>query len=238
MSTTDAKTWGDGTASSPKYREAFDEQHDDLKISGRYFTFDTEEGMVAGATIDLTCTFDRPARDVWPYFKDHTPWQDAYHHYYSGVLGDLEGKTFMINTEPRDWPKHRYEVVRVVPEHIIIINQPIPDDDGYSVAGGQPQGGVNPGVMAFLLSEYGGETVANIFMEHRFRTTTLTEDEALATFWWMPDALLKWREVFIPALKMLVYDGAIPEDWKRHWREQQAKEAEKYASLLRPNGDQ
>lgn len=224
-------TWGDGTASSPKYRSAFDEQHGDFKISGRYFTFDTSEGLVAGATIDLTCTIDRPARDVWPYFKDHTLWQDAYNHYYSGVLGDLEGGTFMINTEPRDWPKHRYDVLRVIPEHVIIVNQPVPDDD-YSVAPGHPSGGVNPGVMVFMLSEYGGQTVVNVFMEHRFRTKTMSEDEALGTFWWMPDALLKWREVFIPALKMLVDHGEIPEDWKQRWRDEWAKEADQYAAVL------
>jgi hypothetical protein len=238
MSTTTVKTWGEGTASSPKFREAFDEQHDDLKICGRYFTFRDDVGLVAGATIDLTCTFDKPARDVWPYFKDHTLWQDAYNHYYSGVLGDLEGKTFMINTVPRDWPKHRYDVLRVIPEHVIIVNQPIPDDDeGYSVGAPHPQGGVNPGVMVFMISEYGGQTVLNIFMEHRFRSTTLSEDEAIGTFWWMPDALLKWREVFIPALKMLVYDGEVPTEFKEHWRNEQAKEADKYASILSPKGD-
>ena len=233
MSTTAANTWGDGTASSPKFREAFDEQHDDLKLSGRYYTFETDEGLVAGATVDLTCTFDKPARDVWPYFKDHTLWQDAYNHYYSGVLGDLEGKGFMINTEPRDFAKDRYDVLRVIPEHVIIVNQPIPgEDEHYSVAAGQPQGGVNPGVMVFMISEYGGQTVLNIFMEHRFRTKTLSEDEAIETFWWMPDALLKWREVFIPALKMLVYDGSVPDDFKEHWRAEQAKEAENYAAEL------
>ena len=230
MSTETAETWGEGTASSPKFREAYDETHDDLRISGRHFTFDTEEGMVAGASIDLTCTIDRPARDVWPYFKDHTLWQDAYHHYYSGVLGDLEGGSFGLSTDPNDFPKPRYDVIRVIPEHVIIVNQPIPDDD-YSVAPGHLSGGVNPGVMVFMLSEYGGQTTVNIFMEHRFRTTSLTEDEALATFWWMPDALLKWREVFIPALKMLVYDGQIPEDWKQHWRDEQAKEGEQYAAV-------
>jgi hypothetical protein len=231
MATETVGTWGEGTASSPKFREAFDETHDDLRISGRYFTFDTDEGLVAGATFDITCTIDRPARDVWPYFKDHTLWQDAYNHYYSGVLGDLEGGTFMLNTQPSDFPKHRYHVVRVIPEHVIIVNQPVPDDD-YSVAPGHPSGGVNPGVMVFMLNEFGGKTTVNIFMEHRFRTKVLTEDQALETFWFMPDALLKWREVFIPALKMLVYDGRIPEEWKQHWRDTQAKEAEHYAAVL------
>jgi hypothetical protein len=233
MSATSTKTWGEGTESSPKYWVAFDEQHDDAKFSGRYFTFDTDEGLVAGATVDLTCTFDAPARDVWPYFKDHTLWQDAYHHYYSGVLGDLEGKTFMLNTEPDNFPKHRYDVIRVIQEHVIIVNQPIPDPgEAYSIGAGHPQGGVNPGCMVFMISEYGGQTVLNIFMEHRFRTKTLSEAEAMETFWWMPDALLKWRDVFIPALKMLVYDGKIPEDWKEHWRNEQAKEADKYSAML------
>src|SRR4051812_43493463 len=81
MSTTAVETWGEGTAASPKFRVAFDEQHDDLKLNGRYYTFTDDVGLVAGATVDLTCTFDKPARDVWPYFKDHTLWQDAYHHY-------------------------------------------------------------------------------------------------------------------------------------------------------------
>lgn len=218
MGTDTTSSWGKGTLASPRFRHAYDETHGDVRISGKYYSFDTDEGLVAGAAISLTCTVDRPATDVWPYFKDHTLWQDAYHHYYSGVLGDLEGKTFGLDTSPEAADaKHRYYVIRVIPEHVIIVEQPVPDDD-FSPAPGYPSGGVSPGVMVFMLNEYGGQTVVNIFMEHRFRSRDLTEDEAYAKFYWMPDALIKWRDVFLPALKMLVYDGTVPEEWKEQWR--------------------
>lgn len=47
----------------------------------------------------------------------------------------------------------------------------MPDDD-YSVASRPPSGGLNPGVMLSVLSEYGGQTSVNIFTAHRFRTTS------------------------------------------------------------------
>jgi hypothetical protein len=226
LTTEATRTWGEGTVASPKYREAFDETHDDLRLSARYFTFDTDEGLVAGVTVDVTCSFDRPAAEVWTYFKDHTLWQDAYHHYYSSVIGDLDaGDTFALNTEPTNWPRHQYKMIRVIPEHVMIFDQPIPPDGST--------GGVSPGVMVYMLSEYGGQTFMNVFMEHRFRTTELNEDEAIATFWSIPDALIKWRDVFIPALKMLVYDGEVPEDFKEHWRAEQAKVDHKYRAALK-----
>jgi hypothetical protein len=230
------ETWGDGTVESPKFRRAIDETHDDFRYSAKYYTFDTDEGLVAGATISLTCTIHRPAREVWPVFKDHTLWQDAYHHYYSGVVGDLEGKTFMLSTNPNEFDKHRYEVLKVIPEHLIIVHQPIPDDD-FSLAPGHPQGGVSPGVMVSTLNEFDGETVINVFMEHRFRTQVLSEEDALAEFFWMPDALLKWRDVFIPALKMLVYKGDVPLDWKEKWRESFAEIEGQYAAVLNRSGN-
>jgi hypothetical protein len=223
--------WGSGTASSPKFRRAFDETIDDFRISGKCYSFDTDEGLVAGATTSLTCVIHRPAREVWPYFKDHTLWQDAYHHYYSGVLGDIEGQSFAISVKPNEFGRDRYEVVRVIPEHLIIMQQPIPDDD-FSIAPGQAQGGVSPGVMVFMLSEFGDETIVNAFMEHRYRTQELREPEAFEAFFWLPDSLMKWRDVFIPALKMLAYDGEIPEEWKEEWRRAFEKVRDEYEAEL------
>jgi len=61
-------------------------------------------------------------------------------------------------------------------EHVYVC-PPIPDEgDSYSIGGAHPQGGVSPGCMVFMISEYGGQTVLNIFMEHKFRSTTLSED--------------------------------------------------------------
>src|SRR5688572_19306915 len=114
MSVDTPRIWGEGTVSSPHFKEAYDETHDDLRLSGRYYSFDTPEGLVAGATISITCTINRPAREVWPYFKDHTPWQEAFNYYYSGIIGDLEGQSFALGNSPTDFPKPRYDVLRVI----------------------------------------------------------------------------------------------------------------------------
>src|SRR5262245_4677875 len=89
----------------------------DIRVRGRFFTQETSKGLIAGATWNFMFVIHHPAKDVWPVFKDFNAWQNSYGHYYSGVVGDLEGRTFALGTAD-DLGVPRYEVLKVIPEHL------------------------------------------------------------------------------------------------------------------------
>src|SRR5687767_9270596 len=88
---------GPGTVLAPKYYEGPVDIAGDVHVRIRYFTYLTDEGLVSGRNTNHMFTIERPARQVWPYIKDFNLWQNAYGFYYSGVVGDLEGKFFHIS---------------------------------------------------------------------------------------------------------------------------------------------
>lgn len=197
-----------GNGSAPRYRDGAVIADGDVQLRRRYFTYETDDGLVAGTTLNVACVIDRSARKVWPYFKDFNRWQSPHGYYYSGVLGELEGKTFRISTKPNDPGPHYYEVLRVIPEHLIVISQPVPaDGSSAGVAPGFGSGGVSPGFHVFMLNERDGKTHIEIFMEHKFRHRDLSEDEALEKMSWAPGSLQRWREGLIPTLKKLAGGG-------------------------------
>jgi hypothetical protein len=146
-------------------------------------------------------TLGRTAAEVWPYFKDLNLWQNAYGHYYSGVVGDLEGKTFSISNRPNDDGPHQYTVARVIPEHLTVMTQH-----------GDWEGGVTPydGYHVFTLNEHGHKTIATAFMQHaRLVAGEDAEREAQAGWRAMADqSHAKWRDSFVPTLKHLVDAGS------------------------------
>jgi len=193
------------------------ETHGDVHIHGRFFTSRVRAGLVAGTDLSLMFTIDGPARQVWPHFKDFNLWQSG--HYYSGVVGDLEGRTFRISLEAEAGKAgpHQYKVLRVVPEYLIVIDQPVPEyADGPYYEGLLPGiRGVSPGFHVFSLTERDGKTIVTVFMYHAALMQDATmdlgmsEDEALRP--WrergiLPEGLRKWRDEFIPKLKRLVND--------------------------------
>jgi len=187
----------------PDYIDGPGDFQQDVGIQARFFTNSTDAGLEAGAIVSLIFTIDRPAKAVWSYFKDFNLWQNATQHYYSGVVGDLEGKTFALGLDKNDLGPQRYNVIRVVPEHFIVIHQPIPADGST--------GGVSPGFHVFTLNEHGGKTVITGYMQHSTRTRGKSVEEALA-YWrgadMAPEWVRKWRDEFIPALKQLVYGAS------------------------------
>jgi len=197
---TSAVTSGEGTPQSPRYYEGTAEIRDDVHQRRRYFTYRTGDVLVAGYAGSVMFTIDRPARDVWPCLKDFNLWQSSHRHYYSGVVGDLEGKTFRLSSEPNDSGPHQYDVIRVIPEHLIVISQPVPKDGA--------NGGVSPGFHVFMLNEHGGKTIVTILLEHAIGTTDKTEEQAVE-YWraMTPEFQMKWRDIFIPNLKKLVLQG-------------------------------
>lgn len=188
------------------YEGPTDINHDE-KICARYFTYKTELGLAAGDCYCIMFTIDRSAKEVWRYLRDFNLWQNEHNHYYSGVLGDLEGKTFSISNRRDDPGPHYYEVLKVIPEYLIVINQPVPLD-GTS-AGLPGLGGISPGFHIFMLNEYDGKTTVSVFMQHVARAETQNESNAVEPWRELVerDAQPKWRDGFIRTLKRLVYEG-------------------------------
>jgi hypothetical protein len=198
----------EGTVLCPKYSEGLADINGDSCQHRKYFTYNTDAGFVVGTTTSVMCTIDRRARDVWPYFKDFNLWQNSYHHYYSGVVGDLEGRTVRLavgsNLDDPRRPSGEYNVIRVIPEYLIVMSQ-------ISLPQTWPEHGRIEGVggfMAFMLNEHQAKTLITIMMQHDQSTKGKAEEEALGVWRKMaPENLMKWRDFFIPTLKRLVCEG-------------------------------
>src|SRR5579859_7046309 len=74
----------------------------DEQIHARYFTYRTEAGLVAGDSLSVLFVIDRPAKEVWRYLRDFNLWQNEHQHFYSGVMGDLEGKSFRLSKKANE----------------------------------------------------------------------------------------------------------------------------------------
>jgi hypothetical protein len=194
-----------GTGLAPNFYEGPAEIAGDVHLHQRFFTYRVNAGLVAGKTFSVMFTIDRPAKDVWPHIKDLNPWQNAYGHYYSGVAGDLEGKSFNMSDKPNgegvklyDVMTFLYNVVRVIPEHVMVFMQSIPEAAAIA--------GVSPDCHVFSLHEHGGKTIVTVLMEHAALSKYDTEQEALRTWRDMAaESQRKWRDVFIPALRKLIH---------------------------------
>jgi hypothetical protein len=190
-----------GTVPDPSYYGGPADIDGDVHLHQRYFTYKTHAGWVGGKTFNVMFTVDRLARDVWPHLKDFNRWQNSYGHYYSGVVGDLEGKTFRLGSAPDETGPHQYLVRRVIPEHLIVLLQVIPEHGSA--------GDINPDCHVFMLNEHNGRTVVTVLMEHASLSNGKTEEEALRPWREVaPESQRKWQDIFIPTLKQLVYQGA------------------------------
>jgi len=168
----------------------------DVKVHQRFYTEDTKAGKVVGKTLSVLFTIDSPASEVWPHLKDFNPWQNEYGHYYSGVIGDLEGQTFRIGASADDLDgEHQYEVVRVIPEHLMVVLQPQMAAEGQS-----------PDSHTVMLNEHDGKSTVSIVMQHaRLLDEGDSEEETIAFFQDMAkESQRKWRDIFIPTLKQQV----------------------------------
>jgi hypothetical protein len=202
-----------GTVDAPTFHEGPSVDDGDVHLRQRLFTYETADGLVAGQDISVSFTLDRGAGDVWPFVRDFNLWQNAYGYFYSGNLGQLYGDetlqlgtgTFRITVRlPGDpeWTTGDYVVLRVIPEHLIVLYQPVPNDGST--------GGVSPGFHVVRLDELGGKTNVSLTMEHAMRTTEKTEEEVLA--FWLESAVEVnrfWHDIFIPTLRELVQKGAV-----------------------------
>ncbi|HKW43852.1 MAG TPA: hypothetical protein VJP06_06660 [Thermoplasmata archaeon] len=194
-----------GTEANPTFIEGPIESIDDLRLTRRFFLYETPDGLVSGTTFNIRFTVDAVPGVVWPVFKDLNLWQNS-HHRYSGVVGDLEGKSFRIaNVNSPDRWLSSYDVIRVIPEHLMVFSQPIVDDARIDAEMKKLYGGgVSPGFHAFMLSPREQNTDVWIQMEHARRARNLTVDESLAPWRQLhPASREKWRNSFVPTLKRL-----------------------------------
>jgi hypothetical protein len=195
-----------GSVRSPKYFEGPASLTDDVCLRHRYFTYATNAGIVAGADFSVMFTVDRPPNLVWPYFKDFTRWQKSFNHYYSGVVGDLYSRQdaglgdeqFYISQQPNGEPgANRYCVLRVIPERLIVLFQPVSE-----------AGGISGGFHTFMLNEVDDKTVITAVLNHATQSVNLSEEEALSPHRKITaDVHHKWRAFFIPTLKKLVHEN-------------------------------
>lgn len=198
----------DGNVQSPNYHECCpaDDQND-VSLRTRIFTYKTDRGIVSGAIWSVIITIDRPAKQVWPYIKNWNLWMSPFH--WPGVVGDLykreerdfEKGTFRL-TLPGTPPieVNHYQLLSVIPEHLIVLYEPIVDGDD--------RGGISPGRQVYMLNERDGKTIVTITMEHSSRTQAKTQEEAADS--WRgrgKQVQQQWRDKFIPALKKLIYEG-------------------------------
>lgn len=190
---------------SAKYFDGPVEVCGDVRLQRRYFTYLTDEGRVSGSDFNVVFTIDRPASVVWPCFKDFNRWQGSHHSYsrvlgdaYSSEVGELGAERFQITATPGGPPApHPYQVLKVIPERLIVVSQPISEVD--------INGGVSRGFHVFMLNEHEGRTLITCLMNHASRTRGLTEEQALEPWRKMAlDGDRKWRESFIPSLKRIV----------------------------------
>jgi hypothetical protein len=196
-------TVSDGTAIAPNWTAQEEEVRNGTSLHSKTYTFRLDDGQLEiGAVTSVMFTVDRPAKDVWPHLSDFNGWQNEYGHYYSGVIGELEGKTFRLSAEPDDGGPHQYHVLRVIPEHVFVVDQP-----------GDWEGGVAAwdGFHTVMLNEHDGKSTVTIVMQHSLHT----DDESKLGFWTSEEAgggvtewHRKWGDVFVPTLRKLIDQGA------------------------------
>lgn len=197
-----------GTIDMPQYYNGIAETIGDVRINHRLYTYRTDVGLVVGSTTSVLFSMDQPVRNVWPYFKDFNLWQPK--HYYTGVVGDLEGRTFGIGDEPDQVATvpHLYQVLRVIPEHLIVIQQLVPRRASDSGLPGI--GGISAGSHVFTLHEHSDHTEVAIIMQHAAYAARVDEeaDERALSKWRDPQMLpawhQKWRDEIIPELRLVV----------------------------------
>ncbi len=191
-----------GTAQAPKFYAGPSDVTDEVSVSQRYFSYATTAGIAVGKTLSVTFFIDRPAQLVWRYLKDFNLWQNVHHHYYTGVVGDLEGKTFRLGTRPNDptaYTPYEYRVERVIAQHLIVVSQPLSKEDGAGV--------IPADFHVFMLNEHRGRTTVSCVIQHAYLPKT--EEEGLKR--WREVAQksqMKWRDVFVPKLKALILGEA------------------------------
>jgi len=153
-------------------------------------------------------TLDGTRKEAWPFVKDFNAWQNSEGYYYDSVIGDQEGGSFRLSTDPNDFEgSPSYDVIKVIPEYVIVVSQPIPEGAYGGKDWSIGQGGVSAGFHIVGLDQFGDKTIVTFHMEHASLVGNEGED---VTESWRPmteEAARKWREGLIPNMKRLVAEA-------------------------------
>lgn len=160
----------------------------------------TEHGYsLSELAFDITWTVDRPVREVWPIFKDFNNWQNGYNFFYDGVMGDEgNGRQVYLSNKPNNpGVGGAYTVRKVIPEHLIYV-------ESMPVATGLKDT-LFSGHNVATLTEEGGVTTINFFMEHTWRSSEVSEKELRKIAQSLVDSgKMYWQEHFLPDLESSV----------------------------------
>lgn len=199
-----------GVVRSPSYYEGPSHHDGDVHIDHRFFAYRTDSGLVSGIDSTVVFAVERLRKEVWPYFKDFNCWMNSHGYYWPGVVGDfyssetleLGDYTYYISIgNPHEFGKkypYQYRMLRVIPERLIVVVQPVPENGG--------NGGISPGFHVHTLSEETGKTIVTNQMQHATRTQDQTEEQAVGV--WRDasqDYVRFWSNSFIPNLRNLIY---------------------------------
>ena len=186
-------------SSIPNYYDGPAEVLGNIRLRQRFFSWKVDGGWISGKTFNVAWTVDAMAAEVWPYFKDFNLWQNSYGHYYSAILGDIEGQMCRLSDKPNEPGPHQYRVARVIPEHLIVLFQTIPEFNSEETS--------SPDCHVFLLNGHPGAKCTEIsaLMEHHALFKNVTEEQALRPWQeFAPESHRKFRDIFIPTLNSLV----------------------------------
>jgi len=121
-----------------------------------------------------------------------------------------EKRSFGIDDFPDQVAPPLFTLVRVIPEHLIVMEMPVRRNPRDRVRPGI--GGVPVGFSTFSLHEYTGKTECVSLMEHASYASREDEaDEKRAVAKWtdptlMDEARRKWCDDFVPQLRQAVRD--------------------------------
>jgi hypothetical protein len=204
-----AQPSGGGTLSHPQFYPGQQYRDDDMLMTQRYFTYDSDRGLVSGIDVDVTIFFDHPRSIVWPVLQDHNSWQSPHGYFYPSPIqdlytdtnGDLGTTTYRLKIKPPEGEMYEYpddyRVVKVIPERTIVLHQTVPTDDQH--------GGVSGGFHTFLLQDNAeGNCVVSVAMQHSTRKKEPGDDPIEHWRAAAPGYEQFWSEIFVPELKRLV----------------------------------
>lgn len=206
-----------GTIKSPNYWDRIDFREDDVAYKQKNYSYIGPKGAVVGLVSSLLCTLDRPSRDVWPFIKDFNSFEGpfgiryilpneelvAWGDLYDDVDHELGQQIWQYAGEKGTWKSGPCRMLRVIPEHLIAIQEMIVKD-------GSPNN-ISRGFSTITVHEHVGKSHVAMMLEHAERLDAKTELEALEKSMWGPKlydysvSLGLWKDKFIPKLKELVY---------------------------------
>ena len=164
----------EGTKLNPKYHKIIVTKRNNDIAEVSFYSFKDNGFSVAGLNLSIEVVIDKPAKDVWPHFKNFNTWTNKTGYYYwddttgkPGIFGDMQGK--VVRLGPKEGGGLEYVVHTVIPNKLIGKKEIPRERDGV----------ISSGDHAFILTENNGKTLITMMMQHESKASHKTEDELL-----------------------------------------------------------